>query len=362
MEDAAPGQASETPSEAEPELEAEPETPSDDVPAGLDETPSDTPDDEPESYRKALEKHKGDRSKLGDDYFQKLTQNAELTRQLQKAADEREALLEAIRRGKPEPEPESVAEPPELTEYDSMLESLEEQRKELGAAKNETIDEYRALEVELAVAKRDLEDADPLDKKSIQSQITSIQRQQKVLKTAYITQNSALLATDREIRRVGQDRRWAEDQLDSARENQQHAAETRTEQARSYSSWVKTTTEQELKAAGVPEAKLQYAEETIRAHLAFEMMSEPPRPLGDPTAQADHKAIIKAQVDRYVREHGIKRAQEFREDSARRRQTTRTAAPRTVPAAPGKPSESDPFAAARRGFIEGVNKRLGRAG
>jgi hypothetical protein len=215
----------------------DPETPADggaeaESPSASDATDSDaspaaesdaSATDEPEEFKNALGKHKGDKAAFGRHYWQTQQDNARIAKE---NADLKAKLAEHDT-GRPRevkaPEPEPVDVSPELKELESQLGALEEEKKAFPKEQQERISAATQAWRTVVQLETKLEGADEVDKSTLENRVAIAKRELRDARQDVANGETRQKALDADIKRNQRERDGLKRQLESDKARQEQA-------------------------------------------------------------------------------------------------------------------------------------------
>lgn len=364
--------------DVEPEEQAAGESPSpDDEPSG--------DDDVPESYRNWLEKYGGDKGKAGEHAWRATQDNArfskenqELRARLERSEAQNEALTLAMRGEKGKPDTDEAETVPELEEYESHIQSLEEREQELGEDYKGVLSAYDDARVDIRLAERQidaierrLKGSDEIDQDGLRDQLQRWREGKAAAERNKTEAERGIRRIRREAKdlqfqltRARKDRDSAKEYLQRQREEEESVAAQGQQQREDYQTFVGDVVAEAAKAHGIPEAKLERVRRVVEGQLSLRLMTLPPEPLDPALYREKHGGWIREYVKDYAEDYGFSKKQEFRESSERKLDKTR---PQRKPTGNGKHvagtelgrETTDGMARARERLRQGMLGKLG---
>lgn len=354
-----------------PDPEANTETPSEDVDENPDaeaaeETPSEEDaeaeeESEPEEdadFLKALEKHKGDKSKFAKHYWETQNQNAEFNSKVKELEQQNKALMEALQtKAPPEPEPEPEPEAsPDLDRLDSRIKSYQEKAEAARQALTAMGAQYNDLDAEIRLAKRELSRADDIDKAQIEGQIAALTRQQKQLESTYEIKHDLFESYGERIEDLQEKRSELEEAAERRRLTEQENQKRIEQEQNEYADWVAGSIKQAMKDAGIPDARQRTVDKGVHRALMAHLITHPAKSLTDRQVRQESLGIIQAEVKEFAESLGVTKTKEFKAQSQQKLATARPAKPTARVTTPKGPRKH-PLEEAGEGLERGLRAR-----
>lgn len=287
------------------------------------ETPAAT-EDEPEEFRNALAKHKGDKAQLGADYWRIQKDNARLAKELddiKAKAEPKPAASPAAKVAEPEP----VDLGPELQELETYLGSLEEESKALPAQQQERLNRIVKHHEDVIRAQTLLERADPIDKPEHEQALRLAKLHKSDEERAYARGKDRERDIAQEKRRVARERDGIKRQLDSDRERQEQADKDHAAFMQDFPAYVDGQMFKVFDTLNLSKDKdfRQALWEDVNKALipAYRKLQ------GIPHDQVDHPALIKSEVEKQLKRYDVAGRAKFAQVS---QQKAKTAQPSTA--------------------------------
>jgi hypothetical protein len=323
-----------------PDADANPEgsTPA----AGADD------DEQPEAWRNLKSKYKIADDKalqavVGEKYWD---QTRELSRLSRENRELKAKLTPEPKGTTPEAPPAPV--PPEVKELEDDIHRLDDKVTKLVAAQADRVKELSKLDTDIKKLAGQLEIAADHEKDSLRARHDRLVDKYTFAYEKWQDVNERIgEIADTKTRRT-RELKWAKDVAASAEARQRDDQEAKTERAQEFSSGIQTMCASEADNMKLPkDAELRdYLWDTVRAKVMLDLQKA-----GDvPVEKVDVPAIIRRHVTAFAKAHGFAGRAEFADASKRKADVTGRPQVRT-PGTPGKSSEPDQMAVARRRMV-----------
>lgn len=281
-----------------PPVDAQAEAPE----AGSD--PASGGEDEPEEWRKFLDKFKGDKAAAGKAWWEKNNYASQVT----KERDELKARITELeqRATQPTEPPEPEAIPEDLQKLDTYISSLKTKVEALPQKESELVKEIWSLNRDIAKAEARLEDADDLDKPKRELELAKLQARQADRQQQLDAIPEIRERYETDLYRADRDRKAAEAFIQAEERARQEAGEKQTQWETSLVSEVNTLIPRiadELKLLSDPK------DASIRSAMAEDvyegLMADLWARANANIKEVNIQELIRARVEKWGKKHGL---------------------------------------------------------